>query len=73
MTDVKKSKADAGRLGGLETLRRYGRRHFRRLGAWGAYVMHARYRIDPMGQSDYVLVDRRTGKPKARLSGKPLE
>jgi len=67
------TKAEAGRLGGLATLKKYGRRHFKKLGKWGAHVMHATYRLDPIGQSDFVLVDRRTNKPKARLSGKPLE
>lgn len=73
MSNVKKSKAEAGRLGGLATLKKFGRRYFKKLGKWGAHVMHATYRLDPLGQSDFVLVDRRTNRPKARLSGLPLE
>lgn len=73
MTNIKKTKLEAGRLGGLATKKKYGVRYFRRLGKWGAHVMHATYRLEPFGQSDFVLVDRRTNQPKARLSGLPLE
>lgn len=73
MVNVKKNKVEAGSIGGRTTLKKYGREHFSRLGKWGAHVMHARYRLEPMGQSDFVLVDRRTNQPKARLSGRPLE
>ncbi len=73
MMNVKKSKADAGRLGGLATLKNHGVQHFRRLGKWGAHRMHATYRIDPWKQGDYALVHRETNQPVALLSGKPLE
>lgn len=73
MSNVKKSKAELGRLGRLATLKKYGVRHFKLLGKWGAHRMHAMYRLDPWGQGDYVLVHRETNQPKALLSGKPLE
>jgi len=71
--NVKKTRAEAGRLGGLATLRNHGRRHFKRLGKWGAHVMHATYRLVPIERNDFLLVHRETNEPKARLSGKPLE
>lgn len=73
MADLKKTKAEAGRKGGKTTLKRYGKRHFKRLGRWGAHVMHLKYRLDPFGLNDFVLVERATNKPRARLSGLPLE
>lgn len=72
MTNVKKSKAEAGRLGGLATLKKFGRRYFKRLGRWGAHVMHATYRLDPVDLNDFALVHRETNEVKAYLSGKPL-
>lgn len=65
-------KVAAGRKGGLATVKKYGKRHMKRLAKWGAHRMHATYRIDPWRQGDYVLVNRETNEPKALLSGKPL-
>ena len=73
MTNVKKTKEEAGRLGGLATLKKFGKRHFKRLGKWGAHRMHATYRMVPVDQNDFALVHRETGEVKAYLSGKPLE
>ena len=73
MTNVNKSKAELGRLGGLATLKKYGRRHFQRLGKWGAHRMHATYKLVPVDLNDFLLVNRETGEAKARLSGKPLK
>lgn len=72
MTDVKKTKGEAGRLGWLATVKKYGKRYMKRLGKWGAHRMHATYRMVPVDQNDFALVHRETGEVKAFLSGKPL-
>lgn len=69
--DVKKK--EAGRRGGLSTLKRYGVEHYRRLGKWGAHVMHVTYRLEPCGLNDFAIVHRETNEVKAYLSGKPLK
>lgn len=72
MTNVKKTRVEAGRLGGLATLKKFGKGYFKRLGKWGAHRMHATYSLTPVGQNDFALVHRETGEVKAYLSGKPL-
>lgn len=72
MTDKRLTKAEAGRKGGKKTLAKYGKRHFKRLGKWGAHRMHATYRLTPVDLNDFALVHRETGKVKAYLSGKPV-
>ena len=66
------SKADAGRRGGKTTLKRYGKRYMKRLAKWGAHRMHAKYKLEPYGQSDFALVDRKTNEVKALLSGRAI-
>jgi len=66
-------KQDAGRKGGLATLKKFGKRYFKKLGKWGAHRMHATYKLEPVDLNDFALVHRETGKVKAYLSGKPLE
>ena len=65
-------KVNAGRKGGLSTLKKYGVDHFRRLGQWGAHRMHATYRLEPVDRNDFAIVNRATGEVKAFLSGKPV-
>ena len=62
----------AGRKGGKRTVKRYGKRYMKRLAKWGAFRMHATYRISPVGQCQYALVNRQTNVIKAYLSGKPV-
>jgi hypothetical protein len=63
-------KQNAGRKGGLATLKKYGKRYFKRLGKWGAHRMHAIYKLTPVDLNDFALVNRETGKIVAYLSGK---
>jgi hypothetical protein len=65
----KYTKQTAGQRGGLATLARHGREHFKRIGARGAAVTWQRYRLDPVGTSDFALVNKTTGEIKAYLSG----
>lgn len=66
-----KVKVRAGRLGGLETRRKYGTEYFSRIGKMGAAVMHERYRIEPFALSLYAMVHRETGVIKTLLSARP--
>lgn len=50
------SKAEAGRLGGLSTLRRHGQQHFAEIGRAGAAATWKKYVRMPLGTSDYSMV-----------------
>ncbi len=69
---LSEKRAAAGSKGGKRTVKRYGKRYMRRLGKWGAHVMHVTYSIQPVGTCQYALVHRGTGVVKAYLSGKPI-
>lgn len=70
--DLSEKKAIAGSKGGRTTVKRYGKRYMRRLGRWGAHVMHSLYRLEPVELNDFAIVHRETGEIKAFLSGKAL-
>lgn len=59
------TKQQAGKLGGLATLARHGAQHMAIIGKRGAAVTWKKYRLQPYGQSGYMLVDRETGIIKA--------
>ncbi|HEY3311204.1 MAG TPA: hypothetical protein VGK00_06140 [Anaerolineales bacterium] len=67
---MKHTKQSAGQKGGRKTLENHGAEHFRQIGRKGAAVTWQRYRLDPVGTSDFALVDRQTGEVKAFLSGR---
>jgi hypothetical protein len=69
---VSEKHAAAGRKGGKQTVKRYGKRYMRRLGRWGAHIMHSTYQMVPVDLNDFALVHRETGQVKAYLSGKPV-
>lgn len=62
LTEVRRQ---AGRLGGLATVAKYGRDHMRTIGKRGAAELYRRYTLAPAGVSGWALVDRITGKVKA--------
>lgn len=68
--DIQAKHKEAGRIGGMETLRRHGRDHFREIGRRGAVIFWKRYLLAPAGQSDYAIISRATGKVIAFLSGR---
>lgn len=67
------NKAQAGRLGGLKTVQRYGKHYMKQLGVWGAHVTHSRYRLEPVDLNDFAMVNKETNQVKAFLSGKPVK
>lgn len=69
MRNVKKTKAEAGRLGGLATLKKHGVEHFRKMGVKGAKGFHRRYRLTPTGLNDFAIVNRATGDVIGFLNG----
>lgn len=68
---LREKRSDAGRVGGRQTLANHGREHFQKIGRAGAKVFHSRYRLDPIGSSDFAIVHRETGEVRALLSGLP--
>jgi hypothetical protein len=67
------TKAEAGRLGGISTLQKNGAEYMAGLARKGAEALHKKYRLVPIGQNDFALVERETGKvsPKT-LNGRRL-
>jgi len=66
---LSRKRAEAGRRGGLATLAKYGAAHMKVIGAKGAKVFHSRYRLDPVGTSQFAIVNRETNEVKAFLNG----
>lgn len=66
---MQNAKAQAGRAGGLATVRKHGREHMAKIGRRGGQVTHERYSLAPVNLSHFAMVDRKTGKIKAYLSG----
>jgi hypothetical protein len=57
-----------GQAGGLALVAKRGREHMQRIGKRGAAVTWKRYRLSPVGTSNYALVSRETGEVKAVLN-----
>lgn len=70
---ISRVRSAAGRRGGLNTLARHGRDHFKKIGREGARVFHERYVLIPVLQNDFAIVDRRTNLTKAFLSGMKIQ
>lgn len=51
-------KAEAGRLGGLATVKRHGREHMQRIGREGARRFHDLYSLKPYGTHQWAIVRR---------------
>lgn len=71
--NMRQAKREAGRRGGLATVKKHGREHMQKIGRAGAMVLHKRYKLEPVDLNDFALVDRETGALKARLSGLPIK
>lgn len=50
------TKSQAGKLGGLSTFKKHGRKHMRTIGKHGAKTTWERYSMKPVGQSQYAMV-----------------
>lgn len=70
---ISRVRSAAGRRGGMNTLVRHGRDHFKKIGRKGAAVFHQRYKLIPVFQNDFAIVDRQTNLTKAFLSGMKIE
>jgi len=60
-------------MGGLATVQKHGPQHMSKIGRRGVEVTHERYHLAPVRLNDFALVDRKTGKIKAYLSGAKWE
>lgn len=68
------TKSQAGRLGGLSTVKRHGKQHMAEIGRKGAEAFHKLYRLEPISMNDFAIIDRATNKPLPRtLNGELLE
>ena len=56
------TKSEAGRKGGRATVQKYGRSYMREIGRKGAETFWRRYRVLPVGVSQYGLVEKDSGK-----------
>ena len=72
MNTLSQKRSEAGRRGGMRTLEKHGIDHFKKIGAIGAQVLHQRYRLAPVGQDNFALVNRQTNEVKAFLNGLPF-
>ena len=63
------TKQAAGSKGGRATVQRHGREHMQRIGKRGADVTWSRYRLTPIGQYQYAMVERATGIIKTIKDG----
>ena len=56
------TKAEAGRLGGKATANKYGKAHMSEIGKRGAEVTWTRYSMQPVGTSQYAMIERETNR-----------
>lgn len=61
-----------GSAGGKALVAKRGREYMAEIGRRGAIALHARYRLVPIGTSDFALVDRETGQHRASIHGRGL-
>lgn len=52
------TKSEAGRLGGLTTVRRHGKEHMQAIGKKGALAFHKLYSLKPYGTYQWAIVRR---------------
>lgn len=67
------TKAECGSLGGKKTVEKYGKSYMQTLARCGAAAMHAKYKLEPIGQNDFAIINRETGQPNRKtLNGRLL-
>jgi len=49
--------------GGNAVVQKYGKEHMREIGRKGAQATHSKYRIQHLGTSDFIYVNKETGEP----------
>lgn len=60
------NRSEAGRKGGLATVKKHGRKHMKRIAALGAEAFHKKYYLRKLGTSDFAIVNRETGVPTGK-------
>jgi hypothetical protein len=65
------TKKQAGQIGGRTTFARHGKQHMSAIGRAGAKTTWTRYKLAPIGQSGFALVDRQSGEMKAIINYLP--
>ncbi len=70
---LSQKRAIAGQLGGRRNVKLHGKRHMKKIGRWGAHVMHSQNALIPVALNDFAITCRTTGQVKALLSGKPIK
>ena len=63
------AKQKAGQKGGRATLAKHGREYMQQIGRCGASVTWTRYYLAPIGQYQYAMVEKTTGKIKVIKDG----
>lgn len=66
------NKAEAGRLGGLATARKYGPAYMAAIGRRGAARFFARYELQPVELTRFAIVRKSDGKVVNYLDGNPF-
>jgi hypothetical protein len=56
------TKSESGRLGGLSTLQKHGKKHFSVIGKKGAEVFHIKYFLFPVDLNKFAIINRITGE-----------
>lgn len=57
------TKQEAGRRGGLTTVKKHGIEYMREIGRRGAQAFHAKYQLVPLSNNDFAIVERETNRP----------
>lgn len=61
------TKSQAGRLGGLSTVKNYGRGYMSIIGKRGARTTWTRYYLVPVGTSNFAMTNKQTGEVVAYM------
>lgn len=68
------TKAQAGAIGGTKTATKYGAGYMKELARKGAQAFHRKYKLQPIGQNDFAIINRETGKPTRKtINGRILQ
>ena len=64
--------AEAGKLGGLATVKKHGTEYMADIGRKGAETLHSQYRMVPVLLNDFAYVNKATGEVVALNSGRSV-
>lgn len=60
------TRTESGSLGGRATVKKYGKAYMQHLARRGAMAFHNKYKLEPLGTSDFAIVYRDTGIPTGK-------